>query len=224
MRTIEKRWARPICLRHPSICFSLAKSAISAADLRADAANRNCNVTETTGSRRSVRKHRTVSHRFLVISASVFLMLGGWVAGYLSGRELSSRPLVEAKQLIAQLQPENKRLEALAISQNARIKSLDAKLNTVQTAMDAMSPAENTYNIESNQAVVVADGRLIIGLIGSPSNQSVNININGKQHTAVSGDVFNIASDASTTCQVSVQSFDMFKAVVTASCVATKHQ
>ena len=48
----------------------------------------------------------------------------------------------------------------------------------------------------------VADGRLTIGLVGSPTNESVNININGKQQKAVSGDVIHIALDSLTSCQV----------------------
>ena len=179
-------------------------------------------MTETTGSGSSVNKRRAVSGRFLVVSASLLLMLGGLVSGYLYGRELTRRPLADAMQLIQKLQPENKRLQLQVTTQDASIASLQAKLKSIQTAMHAMSPVENTYKIAPNQSLVVADGRLTIGLIGSPANQSISININGKQHTAVSGDVFNIAYDPSTTCQVGIQSFDMFKAVVTASCAVAK--
>ncbi len=179
-------------------------------------------MTETTGSGRSVPKRPTGSGRVLVVSVSTLLMLGGLVAGYLYGRELARRPLAEATQLVRQLQPENSQFQKLVAAQNARIASLQAALKSVRTAMDAMTPAENTYKISPNQALVVAAGRLTIGLIGSPTIQNVTININGKQHIAVSGDVFDIASDPSTTCQVGIQSFDMFKVVVTASCAVSK--
>ena len=181
-------------------------------------------MTETTGSGRSVPKRRTVSARLPVVGASVLLMLGGLAAGYLYGRELASRPLADAEQLIRQLEPEIKQLQKLVADHNARITSLQAKLKSTQTALDAMSPAENAYTIDPNQALVVADGRLTIGLIGSPTIRSVSININGIQHTAVSGDVFDIALDPSTTCHVGIQSFDMFKVVVTASCTVSKPQ
>jgi hypothetical protein len=187
-------------------------------------------VAKTTDSDRSVPKHSTVWgglllsrwSRFRVVSVSVLLMLGGMAWGYLLGRDLANRPLADATQLIRQLQPENQRLKTQVAAENARIASLQAKLKSIQAALDAMSPAKNTYKISPNQSVIVADGRLTIGLIGSPTNRSVTININGKQHTAVSGDVFDIASDPSTTCQVRVQSFDMFKATLTALCAAVK--
>jgi hypothetical protein len=159
---------------------------------------------------------------FRVVSVSVLLMLGGMAWGYLLGRDLANRPLANATQLIRQLQPENQRLKTQVAAENARISSLQAKLKSVQAALNAMSPAKNTYKISPNQSVIVADGRLTIGLIGSPTNQNVAININGKRHTAASGDVFDIASDPSTTCQVRVQSFDMFKATLTALCAAVK--
>ena len=179
-------------------------------------------MTETTGSGRSVPKRRTA--RLPVLGAGILLIVGGLVAGYLYGLELARRPLADAEQLIKQLQPENRQLQKLVADQKARITSLEARLKSTQTAMDAMLPAENTYNIDPNQALVVADGRLTIGLIGSPTIRSVSININGIQHTAVTGDVFNVALDASTTCRVGIQSFDMFKVVVTASCSESKHQ
>jgi hypothetical protein len=75
-----------------------------------------------------------------------------------------------------------------------------------------------------NQSLIVADGRLTIGLIGPPTNESLNININGKHQSAATGDVINIALEPPITCQVKVQSFDMFKAVLTASCAGAKAQ
>ena len=65
---------------------------------------------------------------------------------------------------------------------------------------------------------------MTIGLIGLPANDSVNVNINGKPQKMTTGDVVHVALDASTNCQVGVQSFDMFKALLTASCASAKPQ
>ena len=92
------------------------------------------------------------------------------------------------------------------------------KLSTFEAALDEIIPAKNTYNVKPNQSMIVASGRLTVGLIGPPSNDSVNININGKQQTAAPGDVIKVTLDPSTVCQVRVQSFDMFRAVLNASC------
>jgi hypothetical protein len=86
----------------------------------------------------------------------------------------------------------------------------------------AIMPTENTYNINPNQSLIVAGGRLTIGLIGSPTNEGVNININGKPQMAAVGASINTVLDSSMTCQVGVQSFDMFKAVLTATCASVK--
>jgi hypothetical protein len=64
----------------------------------------------------------------------------------------------------------------------------------------------------------VGDGRLTVGLVGAPANESVTLNINGKRQQLGTGDVLSVAADGQTNCQVRVQSFDMFKAVVTATC------
>jgi hypothetical protein len=151
-------------------------------------------------------------------------MLGGAIGGYLFGRELAYRPLAAATQLIQQLQPETQRLKTVVADQNGKIAALQAKLASVQAALDAIRPSENTYKINANQSMIVAGGRLTIGLIGSPANESVSININGTQHSAVTGDVFKVAPDPATTCQVRVQSFDMFEVILIASCAAVKPQ
>jgi hypothetical protein len=160
--------------------------------------------------------------RLLLVGAIAVLMLGGAIAGYIIGLNLASRDLAAARERIQQLEPESQRLKRSIIDQNASLAALQAKLTGVQAALDAIMPSENTYNIRPNQSMIVAGGHLTIGLIGSPTNESVNININGKQQSAATGDVIHIALNPSTACQVAVQSFDMFKAVLTASCAAVK--
>jgi hypothetical protein len=54
--------------------------------------------------------------------------------------------------------------------------------------------------------------------MGSPANQNVTLNVSGKQHVAVAGDVITVPLEESTTCQVVVQSFDPFKAIIQATC------
>ena len=157
-----------------------------------------------------------------MVGATVLLLVGSTVIGYLLGRDMASNPLEAATLLIRQLQPENQKLKATTLSQNAMITELRAQLKKAQTALDAIRPSENTYKINGNQSLIVGDGHLTIGLVGPPANNSINININGKQHLAATGDVFDIAPNPATTCQVRVQSFDMFEASIYATCTATK--
>ena len=162
--------------------------------------------------------------RFLLVMTCAVLMLAGLLGGYIIGLQLTRSDLAAAKVLIDQLQPESQRLKKQIIEQNGRFAALQAKLNSVQAALKAIVPSENTYNIGPNQSIIVADGHLTIGLIGSPTNDNIHININGTPHTVATGDTIKIAPDAKTACQVGVQSFDMFKAVLVASCAAAKPQ
>jgi hypothetical protein len=61
---------------------------------------------------------------------------------------------------------------------------------------------------------------VIAGLIGSPANEGVNVNINGTHRLAAAGDVTVVPVDETTTCRVTIQSFDMFKALLHATCAA----
>jgi hypothetical protein len=158
--------------------------------------------------------------RFALFIATLVLTIGGAVLGYYLGHSLVTQPLLNATKQIAQLQPENQRLKAAILEQNIKLAALQAQLTKSQTTLEAIMPSENAYKIFANQSIIVADGRLTIGLVGPPTNTGINININGKQQSAVTGDVFRVAPDGSTTCQVRVQSFDMFEAVVIAACTA----
>jgi hypothetical protein len=95
---------------------------------------------------------------------------------------------------------------------------MESGIAKLQATLDELVPSENTYNIKANQSLIVGGGRLTVGLIGAPANDSVTLNINGKRQQLGTGDVLNVAADNQTNCQVRVQSFDMFKAVVTATC------
>jgi hypothetical protein len=158
--------------------------------------------------------------RALVLAISLAIGLGGYVLGL----ELAHRDIAATSQLIQQLRAESQRLNKQVSEQAAAYAALQAKFASVQSAMNTMKPAQNTYDIKPNQSIIVADGHLTIGLIGSPANDSIDININGKRQSAAPGDIINVAPDASTACQVAIQSFDMFHAMITASCAAAKPQ
>jgi hypothetical protein len=82
-------------------------------------------------------------------------------------------------------------------------------------------PSENTYALTPNKSVAVAGGRLNLALVGAPTNEEINLNINGKRYVVPAGEELKIA-EASSECDVRVRSFDMFKALVTASCRGDK--
>ena len=144
--------------------------------------------------------------------------LGTLIGGHLYGRYLAALELGGRENAIEQLRDESQKLKTQSDSLSAQITQLQTKLANAQAAVEAIMPSKNTYNFDPNQTRIVADGHLTIGLIGSPGNDNVTLNINGKQQTVGAGQVINVEPD----CQVGVQSFDMFKAVLTASCAGQK--
>jgi uncharacterized protein YlxW (UPF0749 family) len=140
------------------------------------------------------------------------------IAAYVLGLNVAYLELAAARQATQQLRADNQKLKTQISNQTARQAALQNKLEAAEAALEAVVPSENTYSIKPNQSVLVANGRLTVGLVGSPTNDGVNININGKKQSAAPGDTINIALDQQTKCQVRVQSFDMFKAILAATC------
>jgi hypothetical protein len=176
-------------------------------------------VTETADSGRVARRNR-----LLLVGGCVLLFLIGLVAGFMYRGVIDYRDMIDSTQLVVQTRSENQELTTQLAEEGAKRAALQAKLKNVQDLLDLIVPAKNTYNIGPNQSLSVADGRLTIGLVGSPANEGINVNINGQQHAAAAGDIIHITLNPSTTCQVEVHSFDMFKAVLAASCGSAKPQ
>ena len=182
-------------------------------------------MTDTTDADRPpAHRHRpqgTLLQRRGRLLVTVAFIIGA-IAGYVLGFQAGHRDILDAKQLIQQLQTESQKFKKDLLTQTTELINLKSDLTRVQAALSKMMPAKNIYNINPNQSMIVGDGHLTMGLVGSPKNESITININGKQYSAVSGDVINVAADPSTACRVEIQSFDMFKAVVMATCAPAK--
>jgi hypothetical protein len=137
---------------------------------------------------------------------------------YVVGLNVAYIDIAGTQQTIQQLRSDNQKQKTQISDLNATQVALQNKLATFEAALDEVIPSKNTYNLKPNQSMIVASGRLTIGLVGHPTNESVNVNINGKQQSAAPGDVINVTLDPRTTCRVRVQSFDMFRAILNASC------
>lgn len=154
-----------------------------------------------------------------VIASALAILIGG----HLYGRFLSSRDLGGRDNAIEQLSAQSQNFKVHADNLSAQVTDLQVKLEKTQAMLDAIMPSVNTYIINPNQSLIVSDGRLTIGLVGSPGNESITLDINGRQQTAAAGQVIPVAVGSSA-CQVQVQSFDMFKATLVASCGGAKPQ
>jgi hypothetical protein len=188
-------------------------------------------VTEMTESVRAdqaspqlVYLFTTTGGRVIIGAVCLFVVFAVAIGSYFAARISGDSELKSANLRIVQLQSDNQKLVADNTDQLGTIADLQLQVKNAQAKLAVILPTENTYNINPNQALLVANGLLTVGLVGSPRNESINLNINGKPQNAVVGTPINIAPDASTNCQVTVQSFDMFKAVITATCAAAKPQ
>ena len=159
------------------------------------------------------RLRRLFRGRWLFLLA---ILIG--IACYVIGLNIGYLDIAGSRQVIQQLRSDNQKLKTEIADLNATQVALQNKLSTFEAALDEIIPSKNSYNLKPNQSLIVASGRLTIGLVGPPTNERVNINVNGKQQLAASGDVINVTLDPRTTCQVRVQSFDMFRAILVASC------
>ena len=153
--------------------------------------------------------------RYLLLTA----LMGG-IIGYLLGLNTAYMEMTSVKLLLQQSRSENQKMKSEMAGENVKVAAMESSITKLQTALEELVPAENTYNIKTNQSVIVGGGRLTVGLVGAPANDSVTLNINGKRQSLGTGDVLNVPADTGTNCQLRLQSFDMFKVVVTATCAA----
>ena len=160
--------------------------------------------------------------RLLFLGAVAILLIGGGIGTFVFFRHLAYGDLVAARQLINQVQTDDENQRKQVNEQNVKINRLEIDLAQTKADLESIRPSKDRYNIPPNESRIAANGRLIIGLVGSPANESVVLSINDRQQTMVAGQKAIVAPDPSTTCQVTVQSFTMVQAVVTATCAAAK--
>jgi cell division protein FtsB len=185
-------------------------------------------VLDRTESGRSSRGSRWrrfgAEHRVTALLVAIIIIVGIVIGGHLYGRYLSSIDVADREAQIEQLRAESQKQKRDIDGKSAQLTTLQDKLTKTQAALDAIMPSANTYNINPNQTLILGDGHLLVGLVGPPANDSVLLNINGKTQSVAAGQTLSITSDPATKCQVNVQSFDVFRAVVVATCAAAKAQ
>jgi hypothetical protein len=159
--------------------------------------------------RKAVRQRSWTFIVILVIVLSLF--------SYLAGMYTISRDLAQTRLLLQALQTETQKARRDLAAQNSSQTNLQAQLQRTKAELEAIRPSKDSFVISPNQSITVGEGLLTIGLIGSPTNGSVSLNVNGVRHALGSGDVLQLNLTKSS-CRIAVQSFDMFKATIVASC------
>jgi hypothetical protein len=154
--------------------------------------------------------------------AFVIMCLGILIGGHLYGRYLGSFNSPGLDDTVTELRIRTQVEKNRANSQAAELTTTEAKLKSTQAALDSIMPSPNTYTIKPNQTLIVGDGHLTVGMVGAPGNDAITFNVNGKQQPLGAGQTINVAPDPATQCQLSVQSFDVFKATLVAACSGPK--
>ncbi len=150
----------------------------------------NMSRSASTASRR--RLLPTNDNRFVIAAACVIAVICILVGGHLYGRYLSARDLGGRDNAIVQLRAETQKIKRELDAKSAQVTELQTKLDKAQAALNAIMPSQNTFNIQPNQAIVVGDGRLTVGLVGAPSNESITLDINGKSQSVEVGQIVEV--------------------------------
>jgi hypothetical protein len=161
-------------------------------------------------------------NRLIMAVAFVIMCLGILIGGHLYGRYRASFVSPGLDDTITELRVLTQFKMRHADSEAAELTTMGAQLKRTQDALDAIMPSPNTYIFKPNQALIVGDGHLMVGMVGTPGNDAIMLNVNGKQQPLAAGQTINVAPDPSTQCQLSVQSFDVFKATLVAACSGPK--
>ena len=162
-------------------------------------------------------------NRLVMALAFITMCLGILIGGHLYGRYLSSFSSPGFDDTIVELRTQAQKQRIKNDRQEAELTVMAAKLHGAQVALDSIMPSPNTYTFYPNLARIVGDGHLMVGMIGTPGNDAIMLNVNGKQQSLAAGQTINVTPDDPTTqCQLSVQSFDAFKATLVATCSGPK--
>jgi hypothetical protein len=141
-----------------------------------------------------------------------------FAVAFLIGRGFHYHDVMTREETIQQLQKTDQQLETMVNQQNTDLVSLRNQVASLKAKLEAIMPAENTYNIDPNHAINVADGRLTVGWVGLPTVDSITININGTPQAVAVGDIVRVSPDAATACELRLQSFNIQLARFTALC------
>lgn len=179
-------------------------------------------VTDPAGSGRKGSRVSSATSGLRVLLLSVVFLLLGAFGGFTYRGYINEADIRDSAQKAFEFRSENDKLKEKIFDLNTKIEQLQAQIRSVHASMEEMKPSANSYIIGVNRSMVVAEGNLTIGLIGSPTSENLRINVNGKEYLSAAGDIIEVTPNASTKCRVNVQSFDMFGATVHASCQAAK--
>jgi hypothetical protein len=172
---------------------------------------KDCDVTET------IPPHRTAWTRPRWIGLMVLIAIVSLLIGF----GLGYHGYTGLQNVNKNYQKDNEKLTAEKIALQNKTFELENQLKVAQEKIASFS--SNVYEIKPNQSQSVPRGNFIIGFVGTPGNQKVDLQINDKQYSVAAGEVINIQQ--SLNCRIEVMSFDVIEARVKikVTCLEAQH-
>ena len=149
----------------------------------------------------------------------LLIILAVAIGGYALGLNIARQDIAAGKQLIQQLQTESQKLQKQVHgTKRQQHRAAVQADDDVKPRCMRWSRRRTPIILKPNQSIIVADGHLVLGLVGTPDNDQHQHQHQWQTASAAPGDIINVAPDASTACQVMVQSFRHVRGGVTATC------
>jgi hypothetical protein len=153
-----------------------------------------------------------------ILLLPIVLIIAGGIGGFTLRGRMDEAQVGDANRRFLQYRSENKELKSQIFSLSEKLERSMSEVGTLQAELKTIMPSANTYVVRVNYALIIEGGNLTVGLIGPPTSEYLEINVNGKHRLTTAGDVIDVTPSPSLRCKVAVQSFDMFSVVIAASC------
>lgn len=158
-----------------------------------------------------------------ILLVPIVLLIVSGIGGFTLRGRMDEARVGDANQRFLQHRSENKELKSQIFSLSEKLERTMTEVGAAQDGLKTIMPSENTYVVKVNHAIIIEGGYLTVGLIGPPTSEYLEINVNGKHHLTTAGDVIDVTPSLSLRCKVAIQSFDMFSVVIAVSCGRVEH-
>jgi hypothetical protein len=158
-----------------------------------------------------------------ILLLPIVLLIVGGIGGFTLRGRMDEARVGDANQRFLRYRSEHKELRSQIFSLSEKLERSMTEFGTLQAELKKIIPSTNTYIVKVNHAIIIEGGYLTVALIGPPTSEHLEINVNGKHHLTTAGDVIDVTPGLSLRCKVAVQSFDMFNVVIAASCRRVEH-
>lgn len=144
-----------------------------------------------------------------MIGRVVLLVAIAW-GFYTLGRNWGGEEIAAINLKVREIELQRDNFKKTSDLQKAEIEDLRLKLKKSETDLGEFFHPSRAIELTTGESKFISVDQLTIALNGTPRNDGVDLNINGKQQTKVAGDSIAI----STTCRLVITKIDILKPAV----------